>query len=128
EFLQHLLLGVDARRRMSLLYVPTPSAVAQRRAQTQQVSVESEQTLRARWGFGTSARQRRTWQDAAQREEDLVEGRTIYRLVWLITITAATPAELETATGQVEATARRCALELQRLAGTQRQVFAFPPP
>ena len=123
EFLQHLLLGVPARRRMSILYVPTPMATAERRAQTQQVSTESEQALRARWGFATSARQRRTWQDAAQREEDLVEGRTAYRVVWLLTVTAGTPAELDTAVGQVEAAARRCALELRRMAGTQRQAF-----
>ena len=128
EFLQHLLLGVPARRRMSLLYVPTPAATAERRAQTQQVSTESEQTLRARWGFGTSARQRRAWQDAAQREEDLVEGRAVYRIVWLITVTAATADELEAAAGQVEAAARRCSLELLRLAGSQRQAFAFTLP
>ena len=128
EFLQHLLLGVPARRRMSLLYVPTPAATAERRAQTQQVSTESEQTLRARWGFATSARQRRAWQDAAQREEDLVEGRAVYRVVWLCTVTAATADELEVAAGQVEAAARRCSLELRRLAGTQRQAFAFTLP
>jgi len=128
EFLQHLLLGVPARRRMSLLYVPTPAATAERRAQTQQVSTESEQTLRARWGFATSARQRRTWQDAAQREEDLVEGRAVYRIVWLITVTAPTADELEAAAGQVESAARRCSLELRRLAGTQRQAFAFTLP
>ena len=128
EFLQHLLLGVPARRRMSLLYVPTPAATAERRAQTQQVSTESEQTLRARWGFGTSARQRRAWQDAAQREEDLVEGRAVYRIVWLITVTAPTADGLEAAAGQVEAAARRCSLELRRLAGTQRQAFAFTLP
>ena len=128
EFLQHLLIGVPAQRRLSLLYVPTPVALAERRAQTQQVSTESEQTLRARWGFGTSARQRRAWADAAQREEDLVEGRTVYRVVWLLTVTAANPGGLETAVGQVEAAARRCSLELRRLSGTQRQGFAFTLP
>ena len=128
EFLQHLLIGVPVQRRLSLLYVPTPVATAERRAQTQQVSTESEQTLRARWGFGTSARQRRAWQDAAQREEDLVEGRTVYRVVWLLTVTAATPSLLDTAVSQVEAAARRCSLELRRLSGTQRQGFAFTLP
>ena len=128
EFLQHLLLGVPARRRMSILYVPTPMATAERRAQTQQVSTESEHALRARWGLATSARQRRAYQDAAQREEDLVEGRTAYQVAWLLTVTATTPAELDTAVGQVEAAARRCALELRRLAGTQRQAFGFTLP
>ena len=128
EFLQHLLLGVPARRRMSILYVPTSAATAERRAQTQQVSTESEQALRARFGFASSARQRRAWQDAARREEDLVEGRTVYRVVWLLTVTAASPAALDTAVGQVEAAARRCALELRRMAGTQRQTFSFTLP
>lgn len=128
DFLQHLLIGVEARRRLSMLYVPTPAAAAERRAQTQQVSSESEQSLRARWGFGTSARQRRSWQDAARREEDLVEGRAVYRVVWLVTVTASTPGELEIAVGQVQAAARLCSLELRQLAGTQRQAFGFTLP
>lgn len=128
DFLQHLLIGIPTQRRLSILYIPTPIATAERRAQTQQVSSESEQTLRARWGFGTSARQRRTWQDAAQREEDLVEGRTVFKIVWLITVTAPTVAELDAAVGQTEAAARRCSLELRRLAGTQRQAFGFTLP
>lgn len=128
DFLQHLLIGVPARRRLSILYVPTPLATAERRAQTQQVSSESEQTLRARWGFGTSARQRRHYQDATQREEDLIAGRTVYRIVWLITVTAATPTDLDRSVGQVEAAARRCGLELRRLAGTQRQAIGYTLP
>ena len=128
DFLQHLLIGVDASRRMSLLYVPTPMSQAERRAQTQQVTSESEQALRARWGFGSSARHRRSQQDAARREEDLVSGRAVYRLVWTITVTATDPAGLETSVGQVEAAARRCGLELRRLAGTQRQAACFTLP
>jgi hypothetical protein len=128
EFLQHLLIGVPAERRMSLLYVPTPMQTAERRAQTQQVTAESEQALRARWGFATSARHRREHGDAAQREHDLVDGRTVYRLVWTVTVTAPTPAELDAALGQVEAAARRCGLELRRLVGTQRQAASFSLP
>jgi hypothetical protein len=128
DFLQHLLIGVPAERRMSILYIPTPLATAERRAQTQQVTTESEQALRARWGFGTSVRHRRQHEDAAQREEDLVEGRTVFKVVWLITVTAATPGELDGAIGQVEAAARRCSLELRRLAGTQRQAHGFTLP
>jgi hypothetical protein len=128
EFLQHLLIGVPVSRRMSLLYVPTPAQTAERRAQTQQVAAESEQALRARWGFAASARHRRTHGDAAQREADLVDGRTVFRLVWTITVTAATLAELDAAVGQTEAAARRCGLELRRLVGTQRQAASFTLP
>ncbi|WP_341253214.1 hypothetical protein [Euzebya pacifica] len=70
----------------------------------------------------------RAWQDAAQREADLVEGRTAYRVTWLLTVTADTPSDLDTAVGQVEAAARRCSLELRRLSGTQRQAFGFTLP
>lgn len=128
DFLQHLLIGVQAPRRMSLLYVPTTLATAERRAQTQQVSTESEQALRARWGFGTSARQRRQYDDAAQREQDLVEGRTVFKVVWLLTVTALTPTELDAAIAQVEAAARRCSLEPRRMAGSQRQGHGFTLP
>ena len=128
DFLQHLLVGVPAERRMSLLYVPTPMAVAERRAQTQQVTAESEQALRTRWGFGLSARHRRDHADASRREEDLVEGRAVYRVVWMLTVTATTPPELEVAVGHVESAARRCGVELRRMAGTQRQAAAFTLP
>ena len=128
EFLQHLLIGVPAARRMSLLYVPTPAQTAERRAQTQQVTAESEQALRVRWGFAASARHQRSHGDAAQREADLVDGRAVFRLVWTVTVTGPSPAELDAAVGQVEAAARRCGLELRRLVGTQRQAAAFTLP
>ena len=128
DFLQHLLIGVPAERRMSLLYVPMPMAVAERRAQTAQVTSESEQALRARWGFGTSARHRREHGDAAAREADLVEGRAVMRLVWTVTVTAPSPAMLDVAVGQVETAARQCGLTLRRLVGTQRQAASFTLP
>ena len=128
DFLQHLLIGVPAERRMSLLYVPTSMQVAERRAQTQQVSADAEQAVRARWGFGTSARHHRAHGDAARREAELVDGRAVYRVVWLITVTAADPPGLQAAVGQAEAAARRCGLELRRLAGTQRQAAGFSLP
>jgi hypothetical protein len=128
EFLQHLLIGVPVARRLSLLYVPTPAQTAERRAQTQQVTAESEQALRMRWGFSASARHRRSHGDAAQREADLVDGRAVFRLVWSITLTAATLSELDAAVGQAEAAARRCGLELRRLVGTQRQATMFTLP
>ena len=128
EFLQHLLIGVPATRRMSLLYIPMPPQTAERRAQTQQVTAESEQALRVRWGFSASARHRRSHGDAAQREADLVEGRAVFRLVWTITITAPAMSELDVAVGQIEAAARRCGLELRRLVGTQRQAASFTLP
>ena len=58
----------------------------------------------------------------------MVEGRAVYRVVWLITVTADDPAALDAAIGQVDAAARRCGVELRRLAGTQRQAFAFTLP
>jgi hypothetical protein len=128
DFLQHLLIGVPAERRMSLLFVPTSMHVAERRAQTQQVSSDAEQAVRARWGFGTSARHRRAHGDAARREAELVEGRAVYRVVWLVTVTATDLPGLQAAVGQAEAAARRCGLELRRLAGTQRQAAGFSLP
>jgi hypothetical protein len=128
DFLQHLLIGVPAVRRMSLLYVPTAMHQAERRAQSQQVSTEAEAQVRARWGFGLSARHRREHADAAAREAELVAGRAVYRVVWLVTVTAGDPAGLDVAVGQVEAAARRCGLELRRLVGTQRQTAGFTLP
>jgi len=107
DVLQHLLIGIPARRRMSLLYVPTSMHVAERRAHTEQLSTEAEEAFRARWGFATSARHRRAHTDAAVREAELVDGRAVYRAIWLITVTAADPAALDAAVGQVDAAARQ---------------------
>ena len=128
DFLQHLLIGVAAERRVSWLFVPTGTSQAERRAQSAQVSAEAEQAVRARWGFASSARQRRQAGDAARREAELVEGRTVYRVVWLVTVTATELAGLDVAVGHIEAAARRCGLELSRLAGTQRQAAGFTLP
>jgi hypothetical protein len=108
--------------------VPTGTSQAERRAQSAQVSAEAEQAVRARWGFASSARQRRQAGDAARREAELVEGRTVYRVVWLVTVTATELAGLDVAVGHIEAAARRCGLELSRLAGTQRQAAGFTLP
>jgi hypothetical protein len=128
DFLQYLLIGVPAERRMSLLYVPTPMRTAERRAQTQQATADAEQAVRARWGFGTSARQRREQSDAVQREAEVVEGRAVFRLVWLVTVTGRDPHELDAAVGQLDAAARRCGLDLRPMTGTQRQAAAFTLP
>jgi hypothetical protein len=128
DFLQHLLVGVPVERRLSLLYVPTAASVAERRAQTQQVSADAEQAVRARWGFGVSARHRREHHDAARREAELAEGRAVYRAVWLITVTAPDLPGVQVALGQLDTAARRCGVELRRLSGTQRQAAAFTLP
>ncbi len=128
DFLQHLLIGAPVTRRLSLLYVPTPAATAQRQATSAQVSADAEAALRTRWGFTIGARQRRTHDDAARREADLVDGRAVYRTCWTLTITGTDPDDLDAAVEQVEAAARRCGLELRRLTGLQRQGCGFTLP
>ena len=81
-----------------------------------------------RWGFATSARQRRAQSDAVQREAEVVEGRAVFRVVWLVTVTGRDPHELDAAVGQLEAAARRCGLDLRPMTGTQRQAAAFTLP
>lgn len=128
DFLQHLLVGVPAQRRMSMLLVPQSMTTAERRVQSRQIAAETEERARIQRGFASSARRRREHGDAARQEQQLVAGRAMYRLVWLLTVTAATPAGLETAVGQVEAAGRRCGLELRRMAGMQRQAAGWTLP
>lgn len=128
DVLQHLLIGLPGRHRMSILSVPTAQATAERRAQTQQVTAESEAHLRHRLGFGASARQYRHRDDAARREADVVDGRTVHQVTWLLTVTADTLDDLERDLATIEAAARRCSLITRRLVGTQRQAFGFTLP
>lgn len=128
DFLQHLLVGVAAERRLSLLFHPQSSARAERTVQAQQVSNASDQQLRRRWGFTSTARQERELADARRREEDVAAGRTVMRVIWLVTVVGTDLDELESGVGQVEAAARRCGLELRRMAGLQRQAAAWTLP
>lgn len=128
DFLQHLLVGVPAQRRLSLLHVPMVAEQAERDAKSRQISADAEASIRSRFGFGVTRRQVREHEDATRQEEDVVDGRGMFRLVWLLTVTAPDPQQLEAAAGQVEAAARKCRLELRRTFGMQRQAAGFTLP
>jgi len=128
DFLQHLLIGVPAQRRLSLLHVPLAADQAERDAKSRQISADAEATIRSRFGFGVTRRQEREHDDATRQEDDVVDGRAMFRLVWLLTVTAPDPHQLETAAGQVEAAARKCRLEVRRTFGMQRQAAGFTLP
>lgn len=128
DFLAHLLTDVAVARRMSLLYVPMVAEQAERDALSRQISADAEATIRSKFGFGVTRRQQLEHDDATRQEHDLVDGRSMFRLVWLVTVTAPDPQQLEAAAGLVESAARKARLELRRTFGMQRHTAGFTLP
>ena len=62
--------------------------------------------------------------DVLDRERALVAGHADIRFTGLVTITAATPDDLEAAVSAVERAATQCGCETRRLLGQQAQAFS----
>lgn len=123
-FLSPLLLGALHRRTVSIVLEPLTPTRANRRVSLRQSGVTSESALRHRFRRRTTHRQHVEASDVDRREAELVAGHGLYRMIGYLTTTADTLADLEAASGEIEALAQRCQLELARLSGEHDQAFA----
>ena len=83
----------------------------------------SESVLRHRFRRRTTRRHEVEASDVDRREAELVAGHGLYRMIGYLTTTADTLEQLEAASGEIEALAQRCQLELARLSGEHDQAF-----
>jgi hypothetical protein len=123
-FLSPLLLGALHRRTVSIVLEPLTPTRANRRVSLRQSGVTSESALRHRFRRRTTHRQHVEASDVDRREAELVAGHGLYRMIGYLTTTADTLEDLEAASGDIEALAQRCQLELARLSGEHDQAFA----
>ena len=119
-----LLLGAVHRRTVSLILEPLSPTRANRRVTLRQSGVTSESALRHRFRRRTTRRHEVEASDVDRREAELVAGHGLYRMIGYLTTTADTLEQLEAASGEIEALAQRCQLELARLSGEHDQAFA----
>jgi hypothetical protein len=122
-FLSPLLLGAVHRRTVSLVLEPLTPTRANRRVTLRQSGVSSESVLRHRFRRRTTRRHEVEASDVDRREAELVAGHGLYRMIGYLTTTADTLEQLEAASGEIEALAQRCQLELARLSGEHDQAF-----
>ena len=123
-FLSPLLLGALHRRTVSIVLEPLTPTRANRRVSLRQSGVSSESVMRQRFKRRTTRRHEVEAGDVDRRESEIVAGHGLYRMLGYLSVSAHDVAELETASGEIEALAQRCQLELARLSGEHDQAFA----
>jgi len=99
DFLTPLLL-TTATRAVSLTMAPVPPAQAVREVESARTADLADAELRHRAGFVSTARHRREAEGALQREAELADGHGDYRFCGYVSVSAATPADLETVMGR----------------------------
>jgi hypothetical protein len=128
RFLSGFLLNTTAARTVSVIAEPMAPSEAVRQVEAARTHDHADDELRRRLGFLPTARRRRQQEGTAEREEELADGHGEYRFSGYVTVSAASPEDLEDACGDVEHHAQKTNLQLTRLRGQQAQAFAWTLP
>lgn len=128
DFLAPLLLFTSATRTVSVTMEPIGSGQAIREVEHARTTELAEQQLRESRGFLTSYRKAREHDNVNRRAAELQEGYADFRFTGHVTVTAATPEELDAACAEVCHAAQQSGLELRRLVGEQDTAFAASLP
>ncbi|WRS29178.1 SCO6880 family protein [Actinomycetaceae bacterium MB13-C1-2] len=122
-FLAPLALSSGVQRSISLIYTPMRSDQAARDIRKKKVEYISDANQRARIGQIEDASQTAEYHDVLQQESELTAGHGVLRYSGLISITAPTEAEVESAIAAIEQAAIQASCETRRLVGQQAQAF-----
>jgi hypothetical protein len=125
DFMAPLLLQTRALRTVSLVMEPVPPQRAKREVEAARVADASDEQVRRRAGFVTSARRQREQEHVLARERELADGHSDVRFSAYVLVSAASPEELERACTEVEQQAAQARLELCRLHGDQDVAFTY---
>jgi len=123
-FLSSVLLSSGVRRTFTLLYTPMRADHAARDIRKRKTEHVSDAAQRQRMGQIEDAQQDAEYRDVLRQEADLTAGHGVLRATGFITVSAATPDELEQAVAAIEQTAIQASCETRRLWGQQAQAFA----
>jgi hypothetical protein len=107
------------RRTLSLHMELVPPEQAIRRAERAVVAQESDEAIRARFGFRSGARQAQSHDAALEREAELAAGFADARFALLVSVSANDEDELEQCCRAVVAAAAQSHVELRRCYGRQ---------
>ncbi|MEW6155565.1 MAG: SCO6880 family protein [Actinomycetota bacterium] len=127
-WMANLLLFCGCVRTVSVCLQPVPLRVSQRAILRQAAKLESDVSQRQRSGFRVGAYHRRAAQAVEEREEELVSGFSELEYVGLVTATASSVSELDTAGADLVEVAAGCHVELQPLQGRHADGLAAALP
>ncbi|GAA2974527.1 hypothetical protein JOD63_000368 [Microbacterium terrae] len=122
-FLGPLILSDGILRTVSLHYVPVATDRAARDLRRKKTELVSDAHQRSRMGQVENAASTAEYADIMQQESELTAGHGMLRTIGLISVTARTRDELESAVAAVEQAAVQASCETRRLVGQQSQAF-----
>lgn len=122
-FLAPLVLSDGILRTVALHYIPVATDRAARDLRRKKTELVSDTHQRSRIGQVESAASAAEYSDIVQQEAELTAGHGMLRTVGLISVTAGTRDELESAVASVEQAAVQASCETRRLVGQQAQSF-----
>jgi hypothetical protein len=117
-----------AARTLAVHYQPTPAGVALRRARAARTKVAVDRVNRSRLGLLDSVIESRAGEQAGQRETEIVAGYGEHRIAAVLTVSAPTLAELDSASTAVTAAAAVADIDLRVAYGRQDQAWAAAMP
>jgi hypothetical protein len=123
-FLSSVLLSSGVRRTFTLLYTPMRADHAARDIRKRKTEHVSDTAQRQRMGQIEDAQQDAEYHDVLRQEADLTAGHGVLRATGFITVSAATPDEMEQSVAAIEQAAIQASCETRRLWGQQAQAFA----
>ncbi len=123
-FLAPLVLSTGILRTISLHYMPVRADQAARDIRRKRTELISDKAQRQKLGQIEDAATAAEYGDVVQQEADLSAGHGLVRVVGLLSITAPSADELESAVAAVEQMAIQSSCETRRLVGQQARAFA----
>ncbi|MBO0686532.1 MAG: hypothetical protein J2P45_25570 [Candidatus Dormibacteraeota bacterium] len=125
DFLAPLLLQTSCARTVAMVMEPIPPHRARREAEAARVADASDEQMRRRAGFVTSARRSREQEQVLAREGEIADGHSDLRFSAYVLASAASGEELHRACAEVEQQAAQARLELARLDGAHDLAFTY---
>ncbi|MBO0685274.1 MAG: hypothetical protein J2P45_19140, partial [Candidatus Dormibacteraeota bacterium] len=125
DFLAPLLLQTACSRTVAMVMEPVPPRRARRDAEAARVADASDEEMRQRAGFVTSARRRREQEQVLAREGEIADGHSDVRFSAYVLASSASKDELHRACSEVEQQAAQARLELARLDGAHDLAFTY---
>ncbi|MGO1184392.1 MAG: SCO6880 family protein [Microbacterium sp.] len=122
-FLAPLLLSSGIRRSFTLLCDPVRSDQAARSIRKLRTEYVSDAAQRTKAGQIEDAQQSAEYQDVLRQESDMISGHGVLRYTGLITVSASTEAELDSAIAATQQAAIQASLETRLLVGQQASAF-----
>ncbi len=123
DFLHSIVFAPGVRRTLSLICRPLPADVARRRIRRARTQALADRHQKQKIGQITDLSDDQEYQDLLDREHAINRGHTDVEFVGLITVTAATLADLEAARATIVRAAANAACEVRVLSGRQSQGF-----